>query len=378
MKHGRTFGGRRMPADDRVHGWAMPPRFIPGAASAPAVFDDDPRAIPADLVGSVGHMLDGVERAAFRSGPSSTAEELAYAQGVASKAHMVAIPAPAPAQDAFRRLRRFDPRRFFLAPDGYLYERGGGSAERPGWTLRRQVRGLAGQSDDPTIDDLMRRHFRFASDETDAPADSDQLPGILDSPVGAPEAQPVPRLSIKADRVRSILDNTPAVFPVAPTPNAFGGAPDHAVESDGVAPIREHHALIEEEARRAGIDPDLLRAVMFVENAQGHYWGTADVAEFLGIASSVFPMNINPGLWSSLSPYGSDLYNPRNNIAAAAELLKRISDRGPDGDIAKIATLYNTLSADEVRNYGARVADVYRSRGWVPHYRRVLHQKGQI
>jgi hypothetical protein len=113
-----------------------------------------------------------------------------------------------------------------------------------------------------------------------------------------------------------------------------------------------------------GIDPDLLRAVMYVENAQGHYSGAANIAEALGIASSLFPMNINPDLWGSLSPYGNDFYEPRNNIAAAAELLRRISDRVPDGDLAKIATLYNGLGYDNVTDFGARVAAVYASKAW--------------
>jgi hypothetical protein len=359
-------------------GRLMAPRFTGRGTRIAPVFDDDPRAIPADLVGSVGHMLDDDARQAFRSGPSSAEEELAYAQAVAPGAHAAARPAPASVQEAFRHRRSFDAHRFFLAPDGNLYARGDTPAENPGWTLRRQMRGLAGESDDPTLNDLMQRHFRFASDEGEGLAVGDQSSAPAGTPTGGTAAQPVPQLSIKSERVRSILDNTPAEFPVTPTPDAFGGAPDYAIAADGVEPVREHHEIIEEEAKRVGIDPDLLRAVMYVENAQGHYRGLADVAEFLGIASSLFPMNINPDLWGSLSPYGSDLYDPRNNIAAAAELLKRISDRVPDGDITKVATLYNTLSADEVRDYGARVAEVYRSRGWVPHYQRVLHQKGRI
>jgi hypothetical protein len=96
------------------------PRFIGRGTRIALVFDDDPRAIPADLVGSVGHMLDDQARGAFRSGPSSAEEELAYAQAVAPGAHAAAAPAPAPVQEAFRRRRSFDSRRFFLAPDGNL------------------------------------------------------------------------------------------------------------------------------------------------------------------------------------------------------------------------------------------------------------------
>lgn len=168
MAIGWTPPGRRGPAGSA--GRPTAPRFIGRGTRVSPVFDDDPRAIPADLVGSVGHMLDDSAREAFRSGPASAAEELAYAQAVAPEAHTVATPAPAPVQEAFRRSRSFDARRFFLAPDGNLYERGGTAPENPGWTLRRQMRGLAGASDDPTLDDLMQRYFQFASDEGEGAA----------------------------------------------------------------------------------------------------------------------------------------------------------------------------------------------------------------
>jgi hypothetical protein len=46
--------------------------------------------------------------------------------------------------------------------------------------------------------------------------------------------------------------------------------------------------------QRQGVDPDLAKAIVYVENAQGHYFGGAWLAERLGLARSLFPMNINP------------------------------------------------------------------------------------
>jgi hypothetical protein len=356
MAIGWTFPGRQGYAGGA--GRSTAPRFVGRDSRVSPVFDDDPRTIPADLVGSVGHMLDDAAREAFRSGPASAEEELAYAQAVAPGAHTVAAPAPAPVQEVFRRRRSFDARRFFLAPDGNLYARGDTPAENPGWTLRRQMRGLSGASDDPTLDELMQRYFRFASDEVGATPVGEQHA----APAGGQQTQPVPQLLMENERRRSILDDTPSEFPVAPNPDADSGVPSYAIPEEGTKAVQKYDELIVEEARRIGVDPDLVRAVMYVENSQGWY---GPFFESLGISDSLLPMNVKPRLWGSLAPGGENLRDPKSNIAAGIQLLRRIADRVPDGDIAKIATLYNGLSKEVVQDFGARVLKVYRSKPWL-------------
>jgi soluble lytic murein transglycosylase-like protein len=122
--------------------------------------------------------------------------------------------------------------------------------------------------------------------------------------------------------------------------------------------------MIREEAARARVDPNLMRAIMYVENAQGHYLGAARAAEGLGLAKSILPMNIRPNFWSALGFTERDFYNPRTNIRAGALLLKRIHERLDHPTVSKLATLYNSLPRNSVSDFGARVADVYHSRAW--------------
>ncbi len=45
-------------------------------------------------------------------------------------------------------------------------------------------------------------------------------------------------------------------------------------------------------------------------------------------------------------------------------LLKCIQDRMPKASIAKVATVYNNLSARKESNYGRRVEKLYKDKPW--------------
>jgi hypothetical protein len=202
-------------------------------------------------------------------------------------------------------------------------------------------------------------------------------------------------------RRQSILENSPAIFGVGEYAYADGFHPVHALEqvgkallrqeSLGATQVREHDSLIKEEADRAGIDPDLLRAIMYMEVSQGAY---GYPAELLDWSDSILPMNVKRSLWGGLlndgRPYsrryieagrdkgvvidqGQDaLDDPRLNIRAGATLLRRIRDRLQDPSIQNIATLYNGLSMENVTDYGKRVDEIYRTKEW---NRRRFHGK---
>ena len=57
--------------------------------------------------------------------------------------------------------------------------------------------------------------------------------------------------------------------------------PLHANYSLGADAVREHDRVIREECERAGVDPDLVRAIMYVEVAQGHYFGVGYPVEMM-------------------------------------------------------------------------------------------------
>jgi hypothetical protein len=185
-------------------------------------------------------------------------------------------------------------------------------------------------------------------------------------------------------RRQSILKNRPALFPIRDDLAANGNAPGHRVPKMGATQVARFNAEIEEEAARAGVDPDLLRAVMYVEVSQGGGYGYP--AEAIGLADSILPMNIRRSLWRTLLPEGeprlhqvrgagrvpsyavddaTKVFNdPQLNIRAGAILLKRIQDRLEDPSIRNVATLYNGLGKPAVTDYGAQVEQAYQNREW--------------
>jgi len=120
--------------------------------------------------------------------------------------------------------------------------------------------------------------------------------------------------------------------------------------------------MIAQKARRIGVDPDLMRAIMYVEYANGYSYGGP--AQLLGQAKSLYPMNIRPDRWQALVGDDADFRDSATNIHAGALLLRRIGDRLSDPSIAKIATLYNSLAKDQVTDYGAQVARAYEEKPW--------------
>lgn len=182
-----------------------------------------------------------------------------------------------------------------------------------------------------------------------------------------------PELHAETDRRRSILEDSPVSFPVAANPSADGSIPLHAIHSLGADAVREHDLVLREEPERAGVDPDLVRAIMYVEIAQGHYFGAGPLLDDarrstflndLGIGSkTVLPMNVGD-MWAPLAGKDTDLLDVRQNVRAGATLLKRIVDRLPSPSVERVATLYNSLAKEKVSDYGARVANVYEAKPW--------------
>lgn len=193
-------------------------------------------------------------------------------------------------------------------------------------------------------------------------------------PGDAPSSAPM--LLRESDRRNSIIEDTPGRIAVVEEPKAVHVAPRHAFHSLGRVPVVTHIAIIDREAVRYGVNPDLVRAIMYAENAQGALYGHP--AEFIGgagkealpgfmqwfAAKSILPMNIRYDTWGRLGFARADFHNPELNIRAGVLLIRRILDRLEKPTVSKVATLYNSLAKDWVSDYGARVADVYRKKQW--------------
>jgi hypothetical protein len=80
---------------------------------------------------------------------------------------------------------------------------------------------------------------------------------------------------------------------------------------------------------------------------------------------TILPMNINYSYWRKLGVTPEKLNVARYNIEFGVILLSRIRDRIKEPTIAKIATLSNSLAAEKVSDYGARVASLYWEKPWI-------------
>jgi hypothetical protein len=152
-------------------------------------------------------------------------------------------------------------------------------------------------------------------------------------------------------------------FSVGPNPNANPNAPwyEHLARSN----VRDYAQQIEQVAEEEGIDPNLIRAIMFVETTHGNYGGGGRIADALGISKSVLPMNINEQYWGDTFGARAELDKPLYNIRGGARMLKNIIGNFQSlTPIEAIATLYNDSNATRVSDYGARVKSVYNTRPW--------------
>jgi hypothetical protein len=199
----------------------------------------------------------------------------------------------------------------------------------------------------------------------------------------------IPNLPTEAERRASILADTPGRITVAPNPDAklvwWKQRPDTPApiwedHYRGHAAVKRHEKIIDEEAARAGVDANLLKAIVYTENARGHYAGlegTATAIRKIGMdhgigwlkeldisADTILPMNINPELWGELGIEGMDVFDARKNIRAGARLVRRITDRTGSPTPENVYTLYNALAADKVREPSAYLRRIYDMRKW--------------
>ena len=187
-----------------------------------------------------------------------------------------------------------------------------------------------------------------------------------DSGSGGSNARTVAESAAESAEARSqrrkqhVLAGGGALFSIAPNPNADATEPLH--EWAWISQVEDYDAEINQVAAEVGIDPDLIRAIMYVETTHGWYGVPADL---LRLSNSILPMNVNMRFWGDVFGPRANLEVPLNNIRAGAAILRGIMGNLPaSASVAEIATLYNSLSATRVSDYGARVEAVFRSRLW--------------
>jgi soluble lytic murein transglycosylase-like protein len=162
-----------------------------------------------------------------------------------------------------------------------------------------------------------------------------------------------------SERREAIVHMQEGIMEIEANEGASGEAPFY--ERPDLSWVPAHSPIITSAAKDYGVDPDLVKAIMWVETTHGYY----DIVKVAsGSEKSVLPMNIHAEYWIDLGKTREQLKNIRTNVRLGVYILSEIAHRLKSPSVAKIATLYNNLSADKVSDYGARVTRVYEEKPW--------------
>ncbi len=172
-------------------------------------------------------------------------------------------------------------------------------------------------------------------------------------------------IRMEGARIWAIKNNRPALFKVAESASASGAAPSHREHQVGVEAVRKYDKTIIEEALRFGVDPDLVRAIMYIENADGHRYGMDRFMQDYGRASSLLPMNIKPKVWEGVGGVRRDQFkDPKLNIRAGVALIKELQDRIENPTPAKIGSIWQFTGREIVNDNGAKIERAFRQKIW--------------
>jgi len=189
------------------------------------------------------------------------------------------------------------------------------------------------------------------------------LPPPVPAPLPKPSPTPTPFIDlVERERKDAIIHDTHAIFEVHENPSAKANA-DPWYSRKKEEQVTEYSQLIEVEARRKGLDPDFVKAVVWMETTHGWY---DEITGLVKEPKTIRPMNIHVDYWKGLGYSRNDLQDPMINIEVGAFLLAEIWKRTKDPTPEKVATLYNDLGARKVSDYGKTVIVYYRSRPWLP------------
>ncbi len=166
----------------------------------------------------------------------------------------------------------------------------------------------------------------------------------------------IPVLKDSKERKESIINNTPAIFDIVGNSSADGSEPFYELGFE--SQVVHWCDLTTSVARKYGVNPDLVRAIMYVETTHGWY------DALYPFKKTILPMNINYKYWRKLGVTKELLGCPYYNIVFGVILISRIKARIRNPTPAKVASIYNFLGAEKVDTYGARVARVFKLRPW--------------
>lgn len=125
--------------------------------------------------------------------------------------------------------------------------------------------------------------------------------------------------------------------------------------------MTRYSAEIELAASSHDLDPEYLKAIIWMESTHGWY---DSLTRLIKKPKTILPMNIYAEHWKGLGISRADLKSPKVNVDTGAYLVSQIAKRIKVPRPEKVATLYNRLGLDRVSGYGMTVLHYYESRPW--------------
>ena len=191
-----------------------------------------------------------------------------------------------------------------------------------------------------------------------------------------PDGRPI--YNMEQDRVNAIKWGVDAVFEIADNTKDKGGPTLLAIDAIGRDAVNSHNEIIEKVGKELNVEPDLIRAIIFVENSHGYYGVPLEIIDenitnLTGldpsISDTILPMNINPDTWSALGITRETARDPEANIRAGAKLIGEIWNRLENPTSRKVAALWQFIGAEhtdnaEIRNFVARVGRAAIDKPW--------------
>jgi hypothetical protein len=128
--------------------------------------------------------------------------------------------------------------------------------------------------------------------------------------------------------------------------------------------VTDNIGSIDSSSKKFSIDSELLKSIIYMESTHGYYDAVFEaIPSKIKENKSIRPTNINVAAWPMLFTR-EEANNVVKNIDAGAYMLKLISDRVADKNILKIASLYNSINAKFVLQYGLEVKNFYDKKPW--------------
>lgn len=183
----------------------------------------------------------------------------------------------------------------------------------------------------------------------------------------------------KYERTQAMIDGRKLRFEINDNNWTITAAP-HEIPELGVYNVKSNENLVNAFSKKHGVDPDMVKAIMYMEGANGHHLGLNylrdDIGQYpdsfvsktlgkvIGSSTSVMPMNIQNQWGRGFIGTQYDPYNREQNIEAGVKLIKRISESIENPTPEKIGSMWNGIMVDNINDVGARVGKYYREKPW--------------